>query len=175
MAASPSRPPSGYPPPSEDPTRSHPQKEAGPSQWLVDGYNVLHAVLLPGHLRGQTRWWDHEGRERLIQRVRRFDGIESNPKPLLGPVGPRIGRWPQVCVVFDGTEPMAEPADHHNPIDVVFAPSADAYLVSRARRADPTEAVFVVSNDRQVAGRCAHAGATIVSPRDFMARCPEDT
>ena len=175
MAGSPSRPPSGYPPRSGDPSQPHRQKETGPSQWLVDGYNVLHAVLLPGHLRDQTRWWDHEGRERLIQRVRRFDGIESDPKPLLAPVDPQIGGQTQVCVVFDGTEPMAEAADRHSPIDVVFAPSADAYLVARARRSDPTEAVFVVSNDRQVAGRCAHAGATIVSPRDFMARCPEDT
>lgn len=82
-----------------------------------------------------------------------------------------MGTPVEVCVVFDGLEP--EPTDRHKPIEVVFAPSADAYLVSRARRAETTETVFVVSNDRQVAGRCAHAGATIVSPRDFIARCPE--
>ena len=41
--------------------------------WLVDGYNVLHAALLPGELRSQIRWWDAEGRERLIRRVCCFD------------------------------------------------------------------------------------------------------
>lgn len=174
MAVSPSRPPSWHAARDADATPPRPPDDARPRQWLVDGYNVLHATLLPGKLRDRTRWWGREERERLIVRVGRFDGIEPNQKPVTSPGDARIGRPTRVWLVFDGTEPAREPADCHELIEVVFAPSADEYLVARARLAEPGQAVFVVSNDRQVAGRCAHAGATIVSPRDFVARCPED-
>ena len=151
------------------------------SHWLLDGYNVLHAALLPGELRSQTPWWNREGRQRLIRRVFLFDalrdvlrddiqGISGRPddrtlKDATTPSSPII--W----IVFDGERPTPESEDQHPLVRVIFAPSADDYLVSKSRRADPDQSIFVVSSDKRVVGRCAHAGAQIVKPRDFLARC----
>ncbi|MCC6640845.1 MAG: NYN domain-containing protein, partial [Deltaproteobacteria bacterium] len=59
-------------------------------------------------------------------------------------------------------------------VKLVFAPSADDWLVRRVRTAEAPERIAVVTGDRQVQGRVRHAGGRIVSPRAFLARCPDD-
>jgi hypothetical protein len=155
------------------------------SHWLLDGYNVLHAALLPGELRSQTPWWNEDGRQRLIRRVFFFDALKDPRKDVLtddiqGESGQPHDRTlkdattpssPIIWIVFDGERPAPESDDQHPRVRVIFAPSADDYLVSRSRRAEPDQSIFVVSSDKRVIGRCAHAGAQIVKPRDFLARC----
>jgi hypothetical protein len=132
--------------------------------WLLDGFNVLHAVLLGGQDRG--RFWDEANRGRLIQRL--ASGLAGRPP---------------IVLVFDGGRPVEGGEAHPAPgIELVFAPSADDWIVKRARLAQraekeraqqgpgpPAERVGVVSNDRKVVGRCRHAGALVVSPAAFMA------
>ena len=155
------------------------------SHWLLDGYNVLHAALLPGELRSQTPWWNQEGRQRLIRRVFLFDALgdareDAREDDIQGASGRPDDRTlkdattpssPIIWIVFDGERPTPESEDQHPLVRVIFAPSADDYLVSKSRRADPDQSIFVVSSDKRVVGRCAHAGAQIVKPRDFLARC----
>jgi len=137
---------------------------------LVDGFNVLHAVLL-GQDR-DARWWRRELRERLLRRV---------------------GDWPEgsdeIWVAFDGTqpswsvwiEPVATvlPACPSNPryprgptVHSVYVESADDWIVRRARRTPQPERTIVVTADRQVAGRARSAGCEVWTPWAFMARCP---
>lgn len=137
-----------------------PDPAAAPVAWLVDGYNALHVGLLRGAARAGA-WWSAEGREALLARVRRFEG--------------GAGR---VAVVFDGPDarelpdPGAAGAEAGR-ARVVFAPSADAWLLRRAGAAAPGE-VVVVTADRRLAARARARGATVVSPQDFLARCPEE-
>jgi hypothetical protein len=129
---------------------------AEPSVWLVDGYNALHVGLLRGGARG-GEWWTGASREALLERVRRFDAGGAD-----------------VWVVFDGPD-ARELVDPGAPEDaavrprLVFAPSADEWLLRRAGEAGP--GVAVVTADRRLADRARARGATIVSPRDFLARC----
>lgn len=133
----------------------------------VDGFNVLHAAILTG--RRGSDWWSAPIRERLLARVTGWPDLAD-------------GLW----VVFDGAGPgwsmrIAGPRGAAGPeprVHVVFAASADDWIVRRARRAtDPTR-VVVVSADRQVAGRARSAGCEVLAPRAFASRCgpaPEAT
>ena len=145
---------------------------------LVDGFNVLHAVLL-----GKERddgWWRREVREKLLRRVA---GWQEGPDDL----------W----VAFDGNspawsvwaEPIAGPAAEGSSTDralssrawssasstvhSVYVESADDWIVRRARRATNPEDTIVVSGDRKVAGRARSAGCEVWTPWAFVARCPE--
>ena len=131
--------------------------------WLIDGYNVLHAVLLGGQDRKSRDWWGPGARRLLLERIRRFED--------LGPLGEDEPTQAVVWVVFDGERPT--PASTGVNPQVVFAPSADHWIVNRVRRSTAPGALWVVSADHQLAGRCRHAGAGVMSPRDFMARCPD--
>lgn len=131
-----------------------------PALWLVDGYNALHVALLRGPAR-EGAWWSVAGREALLARVRRFEG--------------GAGR---VAVVFDGPDARELPdpgaaGPDGDRLRLVFAPSADAWLLGRAGEAAPGE-VAVVTADRRLAARARARGATVVSPQDFLARCPEE-
>ena len=125
-----------------------------PAVWLVDGFNVLHAVVLGG--RDRSGFWRAAERRRLIDRVR---GLESGAS--------------EVWVVFDGPRPVeeAEP-DPDDRVRVVFAPSADDWLLGQVRSAREPGAIAVVTRDRKLAGRSRHRGARVVEPRDFLRRCP---
>lgn len=134
-----------------------PSPARNPTVWLVDGYNALHVGLLRGGDR-EGAWWSRAGREALLERVRRFDGGAGT-----------------VSVVFDGPDPRELP-DPGAPVEpgsqprLVFAPSADDWLLRRARDAAPGE-VAIVTADRRLAARARARGATVVSPREFLARC----
>lgn len=177
-------PRSAPPAPPAPPTGPVPTPPHGPNEpheiWLVDGFNVLHSGLLGG--RDRANWWTEPRRRELLARADRFDGL----------AGGRAQLW----VVFDGDrDPDPQPADAAGddpPSDAaggaptgtrtaapaavrrVFAPSADAWLVDRVRRAEQPERHTVVTADRQVAGRVRARGARVVSPRAFLARCPAD-
>jgi len=145
-----------------------------PRTILVDGFNVLHAVLL-----GKDRakgWWQRVHRERLLERLCEWRG------------GPD-----QIWVAFDGTRPAesiwAEPvAIVHSDMNAgrsegqmaekiaptihsVYVESADDWIVRRARKASDPANVIVVSADRQVAGRARSAGCKVLAPWTFMSEC----
>jgi predicted RNA-binding protein with PIN domain len=121
-------------------------------RWLVDGFNVLHA----GVLRGNDRrgWWREEARARLLARVAAFEDAAA-----------------ELWVVFDGPGPGAEAERASERPRVVFAPSADEWLLGAVRETDEPASVVVVTADRQLADRARHRGARVVSPRTFLARC----
>jgi hypothetical protein len=118
---------------------------------LVDGYNVIQVTLLGGADR--SGWWRSEARSRLATRAAGLPGGAD-----------------AVWLVFDGPEPAPPPRPDAPGPHTVFAPSADDWILRRvkARRPAPT---FVVTADRRLAGRCRGAGATVVSPGDFVAAC----
>lgn len=121
-------------------------------RWLVDGFNVLHA----GVLRGNDRrgWWREEVRARLLERVAAFEDAAA-----------------ELWVVFDGAGPGAPAEVESARPRVVFAPSADDWLLAAVREADDPARVVVVTADRQLADRARHRGARVVGPRSFLARC----
>lgn len=131
---------------------------------LVDGFNVLHTVLLAGAR--DSLWWGRAARDRLLERV---------------------ALWPEsgdaIWVAFDGAQPAwsvlaveiigpgpERPA--RGPIvHSLFVESADDWIVRRARRAEVPERTVVVSADRKVAGRARSAGCLVWSPWTFIAGC----
>lgn len=139
--------------------------EQAPETWLVDGFNVLNAAMLRGAER--RGFWRSEARQRLIDRASRLASRDP------------------VCLVFDGQHPPeGEEADaeresaHDIPacldLQVVFAPSADDWLLRHVRNAAEPARLVLVTADRSLADRARHAGARVVSPREFLARCDAD-
>jgi predicted RNA-binding protein with PIN domain len=129
-----------------------PSSRAAPSIWLVDGFNVLHTGLLGG--RDRSKWWTESKRQELLERVESFEDAAA-----------------ELWIVFDGHRDAPDSHDGAGP-RCLFAPSADTWLVDRVREADDPSQLVVVTADRQVAGRARSRGAQVVSPRDFLARCP---
>ncbi len=149
---------------------------------LIDGFNVLHAVLLKAER--EAGWWKRKQRERLLQRVCEWP-IEAD----------------EIWVAFDGTQPAwsvwAEPVAkviqsrsgsarspapglparagrvRSGPIlHSVYVESADDWIVRRARRTSNPKQTVVVSADRQVAGRARSAGCEVWTPWTFMSQLP---
>ncbi len=120
-----------------------------PAVWLVDGFNVLCAGVLRG--RERSAFWSEESRQKLLERVARFEDPSA-----------------RIVVVFDGEGPAPEPRSGEP--ESVFASSADEWIVAHLR-APGSGRVAVVTADRQLAGRARHRGAEIVSPLRFLARC----
>ncbi len=139
-----------------------------PASWLIDGYNVLHAGMLPREDRAQ--WWTRHHRNRLTQRAAR---LEANAR--------------EIWVAFDGadegertpdpatpgTSAVLETNAGATPVRVFFARSADAWILERVRQATRPNEVVVVTADRKVADKARHRGAQVVSPRAFLDHCPE--
>jgi hypothetical protein len=123
-----------------------------PATWLVDGFNLLHAAVLRG--RDRREWWRAPARARVLELVRRFDDPAA-----------------ELVVVFDGRRPPGEPDEAPDGPRVVFANSADEWMLAALRSVpDPTR-VAVVTADRQLAERARHRGAHVVGPSAFAARC----
>jgi hypothetical protein len=135
---------------------------------LVDGFNVLHVVLLGKDREGG--WWKEASRERLLRRA---------------------SLWPEaadeVWVAFDGrrpawsvwSEPVAQVvsgAARGAPGPIVhslYVESADDWIVRRARRSPRPERTIVVTGDHKVAGRARSARCEVWSPWTFVSQCPE--
>lgn len=134
---------------------SHPATGDGlgsPSLWLVDGFNVLHVGILRGRERGS--WWRDDERRKLLRRAASFQE-----------------RGAQVWVVFDGPRPRPEEEETDEMPRVVFARSADEWLLRRVREAEDPARVAVVTADRRLAARARHRGARVVAPAAFLERC----
>lgn len=119
--------------------------------WLVDGFNVLHAGVLRGRQSGP--WWREAARAQLLELARSFDDPDA-----------------EVWIVFDG--PRDAPAAPRNSrLRVVFAPSADEWLLRRLRSAPDPSRLGVVTGDRRLAIRSRRRGARVITPREFLDRC----
>lgn|SRR5690606_38877324 len=121
-----------------------------PALWLVDGFNLLHAAVLRG--RDRRDWWRASARERVLALVRRLEAPGA-----------------EVIVVFDGQRPPDEPERTHP--QVVFAASADEWLIRAVRQAPDPSRIALVTADRQLADRARHRGARVVGPIAFRERC----
>jgi hypothetical protein len=133
---------------------------------LVDGFNVLHAVLL-----GKDRdagWWRRVHRERLLERVTHWRGGADAIWVAFDGSRPAMSVWAEPVTISSGGD-SPEPTVHS-----LFVESADDWIVRRARRAEYPERMIVVSADRKVAGRARSAGCEILTPWAFMARCMRD-
>ena len=123
--------------------------EAETTEWLIDGFNLLHTVLLGGEERGQ--WWTAASRSRVLEAVAAATQERGHDR---------------VWVVFDGSRPAPEPAT--GPLQSVFAPSADDWLVRRVKSASDPSRVVVITADRKLANRARHHGASVQTPRAFL-------
>ena len=143
-------------PPEPEPTSYHPGRMSSGSsasqRWLIDGFNVLHTGVLRGRERGT--WWESDARGQLLQRVRGFSEVGA-----------------ELWIVFDGPRPAEDPSEEAGGLRVVFAPSADDWLLKEVHRAEAPQSLTVVTADRKLADRARHRGARVVSPRSFLARC----
>ena len=148
---------------------------------LVDGFNVLHTVLLRD-ARGDG-WWKREQRERLLRRVAgwrggadeiwvAFDGSRPAESVWAEPVaraeGPSSGGAEGTSDALANEDSRARPT-----VRSLFAESADDWIVRRARKAEQPERILVVSADRKVAGRARSAGVEVLSPWSFIAECDD--
>jgi predicted RNA-binding protein with PIN domain len=138
-----------------------PKRSLQPSIWLVDGFNLLHAAVLRS---GDSRegWWKGPNRDRVVELARAFDDADA-----------------EVVIVFDGSEEPTVPVEGGP--KVVFAASADEWLLAAVRMAPEPGRVAVVTADRRLRDRLRDRGAQVVSPSAFAARCrgvemrPEET
>lgn len=130
-----------------------PPTDLPPTLWLVDGFNVLHVVLLHGESR--RAWWQSKGRDRVVELVRAFDPADA-----------------EVVIVFDGSQPPPtdDAATTAGP-RVIFAAPADDWVLTAVRTAPDPARVAVVTADRRLAARARHRGAKIIAPGIFAARC----
>ncbi|HBZ71423.1 MAG TPA: hypothetical protein DEP35_17515 [Deltaproteobacteria bacterium] len=131
---------------------------ATPRVWLIDGYNVLHAGVLRG--RDRRGWWTASVQSQLIAIADTFEDPAA-----------------EIIVVFDAATPASPRAAEPSPpsrVRLVYAPSADDWLVRHVRRSEEPRRIAVVTADRQVQGRARHGGASVVSPLAFLARCKRD-
>jgi predicted RNA-binding protein with PIN domain len=126
-------------------------EDPSPTLWLVDGFNLLHVTLLRGESRDE--FWRRAGRERVVELARRFDAQDA-----------------EVVVVFDGSQPPQPQSDASGP-RVVFAATADDWLLTAVREAPDPARVAVVTADRRLAARARHRGAQVMAPGVFAARC----
>lgn len=121
---------------------------------IIDGFNVLHAVVLIG--RDRAGWWQPAAQRRLIERVERL--------PL---------SYPTIWIVFDRRPSTSEVSRDELPEDVtsndarlriVYAPSADDWIVSEVEQLAPRYEVTVVTADRPLRDRVRRVGGSVLSP-----------
>jgi len=129
-----------------------PEPPQRPRHWMIDGFNVVQHGLLGG--RDRECWWTAPHRAELIARSSDFDDPDA-----------------EIWLVFDGPTPIDAQADAPRP-HVVFAPSADVWLLAQVRSAEDPGQVVVVTADRRLSARVRQRGASVVAPIDFLRRCP---
>ena len=121
--------------------------------WYFDGYNVLHAVLL-GRER-DVAWWHRDFQQQVVTWAETL----ASQSPIDGA---------PVTVVFDAQRPLADSETVTSAVlSVVYAPSADEWIVETCRR---NVGARVVSADRSLTDRAKAAGAEIFKPWAFEAR-----
>jgi hypothetical protein len=122
-----------------------------PCVWLVDGFNVLHAVVLGG--RDRADWWTEGRRAEVVALASGLAGAA------------------EVWVVFDGSEERCGESLEPGGVHQVFAPSADDWLLERVKASADPSRVVVVTADRALVGRLERCGSRVVSPAAFASRC----
>ncbi|MEN9582031.1 MAG: YacP-like domain [Pseudomonadota bacterium] len=135
---------------------STPQGPLLPAWVLVDGFNVLHAVVLRRQER--ARWWNALNQERVVRLAESF--------ALASPGGP-----PAVEVVFDAGSATSERFAGTASVEVRFSPNADDAIVARSRELQGHFHVIVVSADRALLDRARNVGAARLSPWAFEEAC----
>lgn len=117
---------------------------------LVDGFNLLHAVILQG--RDRANWWNRDNQARVVQLVSRYNG-------------------PEICqVVFDAARADSVRLEIAAGEGVVYAPSADDWIVQQVEQRKGRE-VTVVSADRSLVDQAKRCGAARMSPWQFAEKC----
>jgi predicted RNA-binding protein with PIN domain len=120
---------------------------------LIDGYNLLHNTpeLAPAQARGQ-------GRAALLKALKLY----------------RAKRRHKLTVVFDGG-PDAQPSrGSESGVPVVYAgteQSADDVIADLAAKHGP--GVTVITDDRELAQRCAAKGSEVIASWEFAIRLME--
>lgn len=141
---------------------------------LVDGFNVLHAVLLKQDR--EAGWWRREPRERLLRRVGEWPGDDDEIWVAFDGAQPSWSVWAEPLATVPPSPSRPSKAGHaRGPrVHSLYVESADDWIVRRARRTPHPERTVVVTADRQVAGRARSAGCEILTPWTFMSRCPTE-
>jgi predicted RNA-binding protein with PIN domain len=115
---------------------------------IIDGFNVLHAVVLIG--RDRAGWWQPAAQRRLVERVEQL-----------------TLSYPSIWIVFDRSLSTSEiPEDVTSKdarIRIVYAPSADDWIVHEVERLAPQHAITVVTADRPLRERVRHVGGMVLS------------
>jgi predicted RNA-binding protein with PIN domain len=116
---------------------------------IIDGFNVLHAVVLIG--RDRAGWWQPAAQRRLVERVEQL-----------------TLSYPAMWIVFDrrpSTSEVPEDVTSNDPrIRIVYAPSADEWIVHEVERLAPQHAITVVTADRPLRERVRRVGGSLLSP-----------
>jgi predicted RNA-binding protein with PIN domain len=116
---------------------------------IIDGFNVLHAVVLVG--RDRAGWWQPAAQRRLVERVEQL-----------------TLSYPSMWIVFDRRPSTSEvPEDvtsKDSRIRIVYAPSADEWIVHEVARLAPQYSVTVVTADRPLRERVRRVGGMVLSP-----------
>jgi len=120
---------------------------------LVDGFNLLHALILKG--RDRPEWWSVAHQERVLELVSRYRGHE------------------ECWVVFDAARADSARLEAESQVRLHYAPDADAWILEQIKTLRPRQ-VVVVTNDRSLQDRAKMLGAQRMSPWQF-AREPTTT
>jgi predicted RNA-binding protein with PIN domain len=116
---------------------------------IIDGFNVLHAVVLVG--RDRAGWWQPAAQRRLVERVEQL-----------------TLSYPSIWIVFDrrpSTSEIPEDVTSNDPrLRIVYAPSADEWIVHEIERLAPQHAITVITADRPLRERIRRVGGTVLSP-----------
>lgn len=125
---------------------------------IIDGFNVLHAVVLVG--RDRAGWWQPAAQRRLVERV------EQLPPS-----------YPTIWIVFDRRpstsdvprEGIPEEVTSNDPrLRIAYAPSADDWIVHEVERLAPHHTVTVVTADRPLRDRVWRVGGSLLSPQSLF-------
>jgi len=120
---------------------------------VIDGYNLLFATpeLAPAEARGQ-------GRDALLKALKLY----------------RDKRRHRITVIFDGGPQEGPSRESQNGVPIInsgSAQSADEAIAGLAAQHGP--GVTVITDDRELAGRCQAAGSEVIASWEFAARLME--
>lgn len=121
-------------------------------RYLIDGYNLLHAVGLPARLGSKTL---HHARQRLVELIR-----QTHPDA-------------DLTIVFDARQPpRGLPREQaHAGVRIVFAHgSADDLIGEMVEHDAVPRSLCVVTNDRAVQEAARRRGAQVVEAMTFLER-----
>ena len=117
---------------------------------LVDGFNLLHAVILQG--RGRSNWWSTDNQAQVVALTAKYSGPE------------------RCIVVFDAARADSLRLATADGGGIFYAPSADDWIVEQAAK-NQQRVVTVVSADRSLVDRAKCFGAVGMSPWLFAQNC----